>query len=262
MSVAGKPAAAEQLTGLLTGEAAARTADPDAWRHGYLDLLGEGGPDSTGTAQNLMLSRAVPTIYERWWRPALGRVVKGLTGPGMAEEARIARLFLGLTDRDRVLDIACGPANFTREFARAAGPEGLAIGFDASPTMLARGVADNERSGLDNVVLVRGDASALPFADAGFDCACCFAALHLFREPFAALDEMRRVLAPGGRIAVMTSVRRQVTVPPLKPVIQRLSGMRVFESDEITSALAERGFIEIRQRISGLVQFVGARLPE
>jgi hypothetical protein len=36
--------------------------------------------------------------------------------------------------------------------------------------------------------------------------------------------------------------------------------MRVFESDEITAALAERGFVDIRQRVSGLVQFVGGRL--
>jgi hypothetical protein len=71
---------------------------------------------------------------------------------------------------------------------------------------------------------------------------------------------MSRVLAPGGRIALMTSIRRPVTVRPMKPVVERLSGIRVFESDEITAALAERGFVDIRQRVSGLVQFVGGRL--
>ena len=71
-----------------------------------------------------MITRLVPAIYERYWRPALGRVVKGLTGPGMAEEIRIARLLLGLGEGDTVLDVACGPGNFTREFARAVGPDG------------------------------------------------------------------------------------------------------------------------------------------
>jgi hypothetical protein len=71
---------------------------------------------------------------------------------------------------------------------------------------------------------------------------------------------MRRVLAPGGRIALMTSVRRPVTARAAKPLIHRLSGMRVFEPDEITDALAERGFTDVRRRISGLVQFVGGRL--
>lgn len=255
------PGARERLAGILTADAAHQAAEPGAWRQGYLDLLGADAPESTGVTQDLMLTRLVPTIYERWWRPALARAVKGVTGPGMSEEVRIARLFLGLTSGDRVLDVACGPGNFSREFAKAAGADGLVVGIDASPTMLARGVEESERSGTRNLALIRGDATALPFADGSFDCACCFAALHLFADPHAGLDEMRRVLAPGGRIALMTSVRRPVTVRPLKPVVERLSGMRVFEPDEITGALDERGFIDVRQRVSGLVQFVGGRLP-
>jgi SAM-dependent methyltransferase len=253
--------ARERLADLFAPDAGERASSPDAWAAGYLDLLGEEAPESTGITQDLMLTRAIPTIYERWWRPTLARAVKGFTGPGMAEEVRIARLFLGLTSGDRVLDVACGPGNFSREFAKAAGAEGLVVGIDASPTMLARGAEEAEQSGSKNLVLVRGDATALPFRDGSFDCACCFAALHLFADPFAGLDEIRRVLAPGGRIALMTSVRRPVTVRPMKPVVERLSGMRVFESDEITGALADRGFIDVRQRVSGLVQFVGGRLP-
>ena len=126
--------------------------------------------------------------------------------------------------------------------------------------MLARGVAELEPAGLANLALVRGDATQLPFRDGVFDGLCCFAALHLFADPFAALDEMRRVLGPGGRIAIMTSVRRQLTLPPLKPLIERTSGMRVFESDEVVDALQERGFENVRQRLAGLVQFVGGRL--
>src|SRR4051795_12851739 len=103
---------------------------------GYLDLIG-GELPSTGPTQDLMLTRMVPAIYERWWRPALAQVAKGLTGPGMADEVRIARLLLGLGAGDVVLDLACGPCNFSREFARAVGRDGLVVGLDASPTMLA-----------------------------------------------------------------------------------------------------------------------------
>jgi ubiquinone/menaquinone biosynthesis C-methylase UbiE len=226
---------------------------------GYLDLVG-GELASTGPTQDLMLTRLVPSIYERWWRPALAQVAKGLTGPGMGEEVRIARLLLGLGAADVVLDLACGPGNFSREFARAVGPDGLVVGVDASPTMLARGAADTARAGIANLALIRADATALPFGDGSFDAACCFAALHLFADPFAALDEMRRVLRPGGRIAIMTSVRRRLTLPPLVPVIERASGMRMFEADEIVEALRSRGFAGIHQRLAGLVQFVGARL--
>jgi SAM-dependent methyltransferase len=249
-------AALERLGALLADPAVAGRGLTDG---GYLDLLDE-DLDSTGPTQDLMVTRLVPAIYERWWRPVLGRAFKGLTGPGMAEEVRIARLMMGLGHGDRVLDVACGPGNFSREFARAVGDDGLVAGIDASRTMLDRGGEELRRSGLGNLVLVRGDATALPFKDASFDATCCFAALHLFPDPFAALDEMRRVLRPGGRIAIMTSVRRELTVRPLKPVLERASGMRVFEGDEIVTALAERGFGEIRRRLSGLVQFVGGRL--
>ncbi len=244
---------------LLTAEAAVRASSPEATAAGYLDLLG-GELESTGAAQHLMTTRLVPAIYERYWRPALARAVKGVTGPGMAEEVRIARLLLGLGPGDLVLDVACGPGNFTREFARAVGDSGLAVGIDASKTMLARGMAELEAAGLANLALIRGDATQLPFADGVFDGLCCFAALHLFAAPLAALDEMRRVLGPGGRIAIMTSVRRQLTLPPVKPLIERASGMRVFESDEIVTALQERGFQNVRQRLAGMVQFVGGRL--
>jgi ubiquinone/menaquinone biosynthesis C-methylase UbiE len=248
-----------RLSGLLSPEAT-RAETAGAAAVGYLDLLGD-ELESTGTVQDLMTTRFVPSIYERYWRPALARAVKGVTGPGMAEEVRIARLLLGLGPGDVVLDVACGPGNFTREFARAVGEEGLAVGIDASTTMLTRGVAEMRTSGLANMALIRGNAVELPFRDGVFDGASCFAALHLFSDPFAALDEMRRVLRPGGRIAIMTSVRRQATLPPLKPLIERASGMRVFESGEIVEALQQRGFVNVRQRLAGLVQFVGGHLP-
>jgi ubiquinone/menaquinone biosynthesis C-methylase UbiE len=255
-----EPDAVDRARELLRSEAAERAGYPAAVAAGYLDLLA-GELDSTGAFQDLMTTRLVPAIYERYWRPALARMVKGITGPGMAEEIRIARLLLGLGPGDLVLDVACGPGNFSREFAPAVGDDGLVVGVDASQTMLARGVDDLRAAGLGNLALVRADAAELPFRDGVFDGVCCFAALHLFADPLAALDQMRRTLAPGGRIALMTSVRRQLSVPPLKPLLQRAGGVRIFEPDEIVSALADRGFENVRQRLAGMVQFVGGRLP-
>lgn len=248
--------ASQRALELLDPDARGRARESEA---GYLDVLGD-DLESTGATQDLMLTRVVPAIYERWWRPALGRAMKGATGPGMDEEIRIARLLLGLSGGHTVLDVACGPGNFTRAFAKTVGPEGLAIGVDASETMLSRGAADNARSGLGNIALIRGDAVRLPFEDGSFDAVCCFAALHLFADPHDALADMARVLRPGGRIAIMTSVRRQITLRPLKPVLQRTSGMRIFEHDEVVDALRALGFADVHQRITGLVQFVGGRL--
>src|SRR5918911_2312109 len=146
------PGAIERALPLLDPEQ--RPAEPDTTQ-GYLDLLGYAAPESTGAAQRLMLTGLVPAIYERWWRPALGRIAKGIFGPGMRDEHRIARLLLGLTPGDGVLDVACGPGNFTRDFARSVGPTGLVVGIDASPTMLARAVRDTTAP---NVAYVRGNA--------------------------------------------------------------------------------------------------------
>jgi len=238
---------------------AARPAAPDV-RHGYLDLIGDGGSMPSTPAQRLMLSRTLPAVYERWWRPAWGRVLKGAFGSGMRDEHRIARLLLGLTPGDGVLDVACGPGNFTREFAGIVGDGGLAVGIDASPTMLARAVADTGRAG-EVVAYVRGDAVRLPFRDASFDAVCCFAALHLFEDPDAALDHMTRVLTPGGRIAILTSCRLQ-SAPgrAMNDLAGARSGIRLFEPDEIVEGLKDRGYAEVRQRIAGLAQFVGGRL--
>ncbi len=62
-------------------------------------------------------------------------------GPTMADERLIALEMLELAPGERVLDIGCGPGNFTRAFARAA-EDGLVVGIDASETMLARAVTE------------------------------------------------------------------------------------------------------------------------
>jgi SAM-dependent methyltransferase len=233
----------------------ARTGD------GYLDLLGPEPHGSPGIAQNFMLSRAVPRIYERWWRPGLGRIAKGVFGPGMSEEKRIARLLLALSPGDGVLDVGCGTGNFTREFARSVGPDGLVVGLDVSQTMLARAVADTDAAGFDQVAYVRGDAEDAPFLDASFDAVCCFAALNLFAAPYAALDSFTRVLTPGGRLAIFTSARgRSMPMRAFETVVEWRSGMNMFDQDELVSAMAERGFTDIRQRVTGVTQFVGGRL--
>jgi SAM-dependent methyltransferase len=231
---------------------------------GYLDLLAPSDPEPPGGAQQLLFSRILPPVYERYWRPFMGRAVKGVFGPGMADEHRIARLLLGLSPGDGVLDVACGTGGFTREFARTVGVDGLAVGIDISERMLARSVQEAEEAGLaDSSAFIRGDAAALPFRDASFDGVCCFAALNLFADPTAALDRMTAVLTPGGRIALFTSATGRT--PPMRATqaaIARASGIRMFERDELTSALEQRGFVEIRQRVTGFTQFVGGRLAD
>ena len=205
-----------------------------------------------------MLGGIVPRIYERWWRPGLGRIFKGAFGPSMSDEYLLANELLALRPGDAVLDVACGPGNFTRTFGLAVGDRGLAAGIDVSPTMLARAVRDTPPDRYPSAAYVRGDAVRLPFRDGSFDGVCCFAALHFFDDPFAALDDMARVLTPGGRIALLTSCRtRSAPMRAIDGVLGAQAGQRMFERDEILDALDARGFDGLSQRISGFAQIVG-----
>lgn len=224
---------------------------------GYLDLMGVAKARGSA-AQRLMRSRAVPLIYQRFWRPVAGRFLMGLTGPGTEEEHRIALAMLSISPGERVLDVACGPGNFTRDFALASG-DGLVVGIDSSETMLGVAVRDNP---MGNLAYLRGDARDLPFRDESFDAVCCFAALYLIEEPMRALAEIVRVLAPGGRLALMSSCHRgPLPASPTNAVVHGLSGVRVFGRDELTGALKGLGATDVEQRLSGLAQFVSARKP-
>jgi SAM-dependent methyltransferase len=236
----------------------ARASDASPGADGYVDLLGEDDPTGAHPGQQLMVNRVLPLIYERIWRPLGTRLFMGAMGPGMRGEHRIALEMLALEPADRVLDVACGPGNFTRAFARAA-PAGLVVGLDASKPMLDRAVVEDNPP---NVSYVRGDAHALPFKDDSFDAVCCFAALYFISDPLQAVDEIVRVLAPGGRVALMTSVNRSALPAPVADaVIRRATGVRIFGRDELTGALRRRGLTVGEQRVAGLAQFVSASRP-
>jgi SAM-dependent methyltransferase len=249
-----RTAALERLEKLLETSAESR-AD-----QGFLDLLGtaeQAGPP-TGITQRLMRTALLPRVYERYWRPVLGRALKGPCGPSMAGEVRLAVDLLGLKPGQTALDVACGTGRFTRAFGAAVGPAGLAAGLDGARTMLARAVAEG---GPDSVAYLRADAVRLPFATSTVDAVCCFAALHMFAEPETALDSFARVLKPGGRVVLLTSARRgRQPARLVESVGGIVSGQRMFDRGEIAASLRARGFGEITERYAGVTQIVAGRL--
>src|SRR5262249_41454753 len=82
-------------------------------------------------------------------------------------------------------------------------------GLDISETFV--GIArDNARAEGVNIDFQHGNASRMPLADATFDFVVCRAAFKNFTDPVGALDEMYRVLVPGGRAAIY-DLRKEAT---------------------------------------------------
>jgi SAM-dependent methyltransferase len=101
----------------------------------------------------------------------------------------------------RVLDVACGTGVVARAAARRVGATGAVVGLDLSPAMLAAAAALPSVAGAP-IAWQAGNALALPFADRSFDVVVCQQGLQFFPDRLAAMREMRRVLAPGGRVAL------------------------------------------------------------
>ena len=101
---------------------------------------------------------------------------------------------------DTVLDVACGPGLVVCAFAPHVHS---ATGIDFTPTMLDRACVLAAGKGIRNVAWDQGDAYHLPYADGGFSIVVTRYSLHHLLDPQAALREMVRVCAPGGRIVVV-----------------------------------------------------------
>ena len=111
---------------------------------------------------------------------------------------------LSLTGRERVLDLCTGTSDLAIAAVRAQPAAARVVGVDFAPAMLRVG---QEKIGqgrlVDRIALVRGDATRLPLADGVVDAVTIGFGIRNVENAGAACDEMRRVLAPGGRIAIL-----------------------------------------------------------
>ncbi len=130
--------------------------------------------------------------------------------PVMTDPAALARLvdWTEVAGQEVVLDVACGPGLV----ATALAPRVRSVvGVDLTPAMLTRGVEVAREQGVTNVVFLRGDVGALPFADATFDRVVSRRAFHHFPEPSRVLAEMARVCRANGAVVI------EDQAPPAEP---------------------------------------------
>jgi SAM-dependent methyltransferase len=104
----------------------------------------------------------------------------------------------------RWLEVACGPAMIGRAIAPKVGS---LHGVDLTPAMIEKAREEADREGLANVEFSLGDATALEFDDASFDGAVTRFSLHHVPVPQRVVEEMARVVRPGGYVVVSDHAR-------------------------------------------------------
>ncbi len=169
---------------------------------------------------------------------------------------------------ERVLDVACGTGIVARQAAPLVEASGHVVALDMNPAML--GVARTRPAPLGaTITWQEGNAMALPFPDGVFDLALCQHGLQFFPDRAAAVREMRRVVVPRGRAAVivlqalalhpvfealMESVARHLSLP----ISAVMTPFALHDAEELANLFTASGF----EKVSILPDSITVRFPE
>lgn len=120
----------------------------------------------------------------------------------IAEQKGWVTAALRLDAGDAVLDVGCGTGDDVMAMALGDATPRVAVGLDRSFTMTAESRARGRDAG-GRCLWIAGDAATVPFADATFDACRCERLLMHVPCPAGVVDELVRVLRPGGRLALV-----------------------------------------------------------
>jgi ubiquinone/menaquinone biosynthesis C-methylase UbiE len=123
-----------------------------------------------------------------------------------------------------LLDCGCGPGTITVGLAERVAP-GMAIGLDIEPLQVARARALADQTGLTSLRFVVGNVLTVPFPDALFDVVFAHNTLEHLSKPIEAMKEMKRLLKPGGLVAIRDPDLSTIVMEPPFPLILEASSL-------------------------------------
>ena len=167
-------------------------------------------------AQRAMQHPLLAPVYERAWRPFFGWAFMGFDLDHLPARAGADRRGAAADARRRGPRRGLRPGQLHRRLRRRGGADRRRR-RSASTSPRRCSPAPGPPTRMPRATYLRGDATRLPFPDGSLDAVNCYAALYLIPDPYAAFDEMLRVLRPGGRIAVDDQPRVAVRVVPARP---------------------------------------------
>lgn len=110
----------------------------------------------------------------------------------------------GIRAGERVLDLGCGRGAVLFPAAERVGPEGSVTGVDLAPTMVQLTAQDAHERGLDHVMVQVMDVQEPSLPEHSYDVVTAYLVVFFLPDPPAALEAWRRLLVPGGRLAMTT----------------------------------------------------------
>ncbi len=206
-------------------------------------------PDSTDS------ERAKEATRRQWAERAVSwREIPGARGAIWQAATDLMIAALAIRPDMRALDVACGPGEPALSIAAAIAPGGYVTATDLTPEMLAVAEENARERGVSNITFRQADAEALPFPNGSFDTVTCRFGVMIFPDVQRALGEMRRVLAPEGRVVCMVwgppeqnaqmrplaVVRKYVALP--QPAPGEPHRFRFSEPDALAEQLRAAGF--------------------
>lgn len=199
---------------------------------------------------------------------AVAKWYASLTKKSLEDFKTLARRIAAQTPSgSNVLEVAPGPGYCAIELAKLGNYE--IVGLDISKTFVEIASANAAKAGM-RVDFRRGNVSDMPFGDETFDFVLCRAAFKNFTEPKRALDEMYRVLKPGGKALIIDlrrdasreSITRAVNAMNLGAVNGAITKLtfrfmllkRAYTRSEFEELIAETTFngIDVREDLTGL----------
>lgn len=142
-----------------------------------------------------------------------------------------------------VLDVGCGTGVFTIPLGVAVGSQGHVTAADIEQVMIDVCRARVAERGLRNVDFLTSEESRLALPSGAYDCVFACHLLHELEDPPALLAEMRRVLAPGGRLINVEWEKADMPIGP--PAVHR------YTPDEAAALLSAAGFeVTAREQVT------------